>query len=85
MLAAISSAAEKAAEEASRKVIQETLLALGINKDQPLELQKDMSFLRDWRTASDEVKKKSIMTIVGILITGALGILWLGLKVTIIR
>lgn len=85
LIAVIRQAAEEAAEDASRKVIHETLTALGISKDAPLEVQKDMSFLRDWRMASDEVRKKSIMTIVGILVTGLCGVIWLGIKGYVLR
>jgi hypothetical protein len=71
--------AEQAAEEALKKM----LLALGINAYTPEAMQafqKDMAFTRALRESSDAVKRKAMLTAVGVLITGVLGYLWLAFK-----
>ncbi|MCX5581502.1 hypothetical protein [Kaistia terrae] len=60
--------------------VEETLLALGIDTDEPLEAQKDFQHLRAWRTSSETVKRQGLMTAVGILITGLLGLIYLAVR-----
>lgn len=44
------------------------------------ELQADLAHLRRWRKAVEGATKTSILTTIGVLITGALGALYLGIK-----
>lgn len=44
------------------------------------EFRKDMEHLRNWRLAVKEVKTKGLITLVGILVTGAVALLVAGLK-----
>ena len=62
------------------EAVAETLLTLGIDTSDPVELQKDMAHLRAWRESVATVKKQSLVTAVGIIIAGVLGLLWLGFK-----
>jgi hypothetical protein len=43
-------------------------------------MQKDMAHLRAWRESVATVKQQSLVTAVGILVAGALGLLWLAFK-----
>lgn len=53
---------------------------MGIQADNPIEMQRDFQHLREWRTTMESVKKKSILTLVGMVITGALALVFMGVK-----
>lgn len=61
--------------------VQETLTLIGIRHEDPTEMQRDFAHLRDWRQAVDGAKSKTAMALAGVLISGLLGALWLGIKV----
>lgn len=44
------------------------------------EFRKDMEHLRTWRLSVNSVKSKGLLTIVGLIVTGAIGLLVAGLK-----
>lgn len=71
-------------ENEIRKIVAETvdqtLTRLGVDTENPLEFQRDMSHLRAWREAGETIKRQSLMTAVGILIAGVLGLMWLALR-----
>jgi len=60
--------------------VSDALTRVGIDMGDPIEVQQDMSFVRDWRKTARAVKRKGAITAVGILVTGVLGAVWLGLK-----
>jgi len=60
--------------------VRETLIELGIAHDDPIEMQKDFQHLREWRLATATIRRKGILTILGILIAGAAAALWVGFK-----
>ncbi|RRY03819.1 hypothetical protein [Brucella anthropi] len=60
--------------------VKETLTKIGIDTDKPLEYQKDMAFVRSWRSSSEAVKRQGILTAIGIITTGFLGLIWMALK-----
>lgn len=68
-----------------RETVHETLTGLGFDPDEPIEAQRDMQFIRDWRRASESVKSKALVTVIGILVCGTAGALILGLKTLILR
>jgi len=51
--------------------VKETLISIGINADDAIELQKDHSFVRELRETHEAVKRKGILALVGAIITGA--------------
>ena len=63
-----------------RETVEETLTSLGVDHDDPIEMQKDFQHLRDWRQSVDAVRSKGIMTAFGVLIAGIIGALWVGIK-----
>lgn len=71
-------------EQEIRKIVAEavaeTLTRLGIEASEPLEVQKDMQHLREWRESIATVKRQSLITAIGILVAGALGIVWMAVK-----
>ena len=60
--------------------VAETLTRLGIEADDPLEVQKDMQHLRAWRESVATVKRQGLMTAVGIVVIGILGLIWAAVK-----
>lgn len=83
-------AARKAANEASlskeevqqvvTESVRQTLIQLGISGDDPIEMQKDMRHLREWRTSMENIHRRSLLAMIGIAITGAGAALWVGIK-----
>jgi hypothetical protein len=60
--------------------VYETFTLLGLDHENPLEMQRDFQYLREWRTASEKIKTQGLTVIIGIIITGLCAALWLGLK-----
>lgn len=60
--------------------VDETLTRLGIEADEPIEVQKDMQHLRAWRESIATVKRQGIITAIGILTAGIIGAIWLAIK-----
>lgn len=64
--------------QAADEGVTAALERVGIDPDDPVAVQRDLAFLRDWRTTTASVRKKGILTAVGIIVAGVLGALWLG-------
>jgi hypothetical protein len=62
------------------EAVKETLLHLGLDVDNPVELRKDFNHLRDWREGTETIKDKALSTIVGTVVTGGLALIVLNLK-----
>lgn len=62
------------------EAVKETLTSMGIPADEPIEVQRDMQHLRAWRESVATVKKQSLVTAVGILTAGFVGLIWLAIK-----
>jgi hypothetical protein len=58
------------------EAVEETLTKLGFDVGKPTEAQKDMAFLREWRESSATVKRQSLLTAVGVVTVGILGLIW---------
>lgn len=58
------------------ETVAETLIRLGIDPLDPKETQADMQHLRSWRKSTDTVKKQALVTAVGILTAGFLGMVY---------
>jgi hypothetical protein len=56
--------------------VSETLMRLGIDTDSPLELQRDLQHLRDWRLSVEAMKRQTMLSAVGIIVAGVLGLIW---------
>lgn len=62
------------------ETVAETLTRMGIPADDPIEVQKDMQHLRAWRESVSTVKRQGLITAVGILTAGILGLIWMAVK-----
>jgi hypothetical protein len=60
--------------------VQDAFTKMGVDVSNPIEMQKDMRHLRDWRVASDNVKKRGLLTFVTIIVVAAVGAVWVGIK-----
>lgn len=60
--------------------VDQTLTRLGVDVTDPLEFQKDMAHLRAWRESVATVKKQGLITAVGIVVAGIIGLVWLAIK-----
>jgi hypothetical protein len=67
-------------EEVVPETVKQTLLAMGINPDHPLEAQNDMSFLRSMRTRCEKVGAGATMAFVTIMVGGVISVFVLGIK-----
>jgi hypothetical protein len=72
--------AKTIARMAAKETLHELFLALGVDVDDPTEVQKDMAFLRNWRTSAEAVKRQGIIAAVGIITIGILGLIWNALR-----
>jgi hypothetical protein len=63
-----------------REAVHETLLTLGVDAAQPLDVQQDMHFVRELRAASEKIQSRGLLVLVGILVTGLAGAVWIGIK-----
>lgn len=64
------------AEEAAERVVEKMLLRFGVDYANPLEMQKDFAFIRSWRDSTNLMRRRGLITIVTILITGFFGIIY---------
>jgi hypothetical protein len=67
---------EEIAEKVAERVNKTLFLVLGINTSDPdelIKLQKDLAHLRGWRESMEVVKRRSLGTAAGFLVTGIFG------------
>lgn len=62
------------------ETVVETLIRLGVDASNPIEVQKDFQHLRAWRNSINTVQRQGLMTAVGVLTVGILGVIWLAIK-----
>jgi hypothetical protein len=74
---------EEVAKAAAREAVHETLLMLGIDASTPgaiERVQRDFLFLRDLRSGTDAVKRKTLLWAVGVVLTTIAAYVALGFK-----
>jgi hypothetical protein len=68
------------AEEAADRALGKLFLTLGVDLSDPkavIAFQDDLRFLSQWRDSTQAVKRKALLTAVGVVVSGALGYFWL--------
>jgi hypothetical protein len=70
-------------EEIISQTVTQTLVKLGIDVSDPIAVQKDFAHLRSWREGSEAIKRTGFLTLLGLVITGAAGLLWAALKTSL--
>jgi hypothetical protein len=74
---------EEVAKAAAREAVQETFLMLGIDASSPGAIeraQRDFLFLRDLRSGTDAVKRKTLLWFFGVILTTIAAYVALGFK-----
>ena len=66
-----------------KAAVTETLTGLGFDTEHPLDVQRDLQYLRDWRHTTESIRGKAVLVAVGIAVVGLCGVLWLGFKTLI--
>ena len=68
------------ARHAAKEAVEATFTKLGFDIHEPTAMQADMLFIRNWRMAQRQVRKVSIGTAAGIVVTGVCAMIWMGIK-----
>lgn len=85
--------AERAAQKAAldeaelqrliAKTVEQTLTQLGVEHDDPLEMQRDFQYLREFRTTSATLKERGLLALIAIMLSGFVALLVMGVKESI--
>lgn len=67
-------------EEAVQRTISTMLTSFGIEEEDRAELRADFIHLRKWRKSVEQAQSLTIRAMVTIIVAGAAGALWLGIK-----
>lgn len=62
------------------KAIATILTSFGIEEDDKNELRADFQHLRKWRKSVEQAQGLTLKAIIGVIVTGFAGALWLGFK-----
>ena len=62
-------------EKITQVAVKETLIALGIDANHPIEVQRDMQFSRNLRTLSESAGRKTVMTTIGVVVLAVLALI----------
>lgn len=63
-----------------KETLNELFMGLGVDVKDPTEVQKDFAFIRNWRESSQALKQHGILTAIGVVVVGALALMWNALK-----
>jgi hypothetical protein len=63
-----------------RTSVHQTLITLGIDTSDPIQIQQDFAFLSEMRAAHSKVRTRGMMIMVGLVLTSIATAAWLGLK-----
>jgi len=66
--------------ETVKVTLNELFMGLGVDVEDPTEVQKDFAFIRNWRENSQALKQHGILTAIGVVVVGALALMWNALK-----
>ena len=71
---------EEIARTAAREAIREMLIAMGVDTSNPaamIEMQRDFQSLRSWRESVQTIRRHSLVTAVGVIVVGLLGMIYM--------
>ena len=68
---------EDIAERAACKTIDKFFTRIGVEVDEPLEMQKDFAHLRRWRRSVETVQSTSLKVVVTTFVTGLIAAVYL--------
>jgi hypothetical protein len=70
-------------DEVVLKTIATILTSFGIEEEDRKELQADFQHLRRWPKSIEQTQTYAFKTIVTVIVTGIVGALWMGIKMTL--
>ena len=68
------------ARTVAREVVHEMMLTMGVDASKPerlIEMQKDFQSLREWRNSMDAIRRHGLLTAIGVIVVGILGLIWM--------
>jgi hypothetical protein len=66
--------------EVIRDTVKETLVQYGMESSDLTDVQKDLAFVRRCRTYSEQIGSKVVCVVVGLVVVGIVGGIWLAVK-----
>jgi len=64
----------------TKDVVKQTLISVGVDYTDPQDMQRDFLFMRDLRLTSEKIKTRGLFVLVGIVVTGIVAVMWLGIR-----
>lgn len=58
------------------RTVEETLLRMGLETSNPMEVQRDLQHLRAWRQSTEAIKRQSMLAAIGVVTAGLLALVW---------
>lgn len=74
--AEIAALVERVSDETAQRVVHRMFLTLGIDSQNPMEMQADMQHLRNWRNSVTTIKRQGFIAATGVIVVGVLGLIW---------
>jgi len=65
------------------EAVHDAFTKMGMDIEDPIEMQRDFQHLRDWRLAVKSAQSKGFLTIIGLLAAGIVAALWVGFKAAV--
>ena len=68
------------AKTAAREAVREMMITMGVDTSSPeamIEMQKDFQSLRAWRRSVQTVQRQGIISAVGVIVVGVLGLIYM--------
>ena len=62
------------------EAVRQTLVQMGADPSNPIEMQRDFQHLRQWRESGEDLKRKGTVALLGIFFSGLVSLILLGLK-----
>lgn len=66
--------------EVVREAVHETLITMGVDPKNPVEMQRDFQHLREWRNTTGALKRHGLLVLLGIFVAGTVAAIWLGFQ-----
>jgi hypothetical protein len=71
---------QKTADEVASQTVKNTLTTLGIDHENPIDVQKDMAHIRANRLGMEAYGRRIKLSIIAVLTTGLTGAIWVGVR-----
>lgn len=76
----MSELSEKEIQDIVDKAIEAYLVRMGIESEDPRDMQSDMIFIRKFRQTTEAISSKIVMVIVGVATLAGIGGIWMAIR-----